>query len=168
MTQFSNTATLGGENQKDIDFLQKQQAVRQAVDANNQSLSMQQKAQVFEAWQVEQQKYLNEKHRELSNYIFQVNQERAAEAARNQIISTVLGVVGTIGGGIIGAFAGGPPGAALGAGIGSQAGKLGPQDRAQAPMPQMQQQMNIPEWKPTPLKAPSLLNPSQTSTGSNY
>lgn len=110
LQQFENTRQLSDENQKDLEMEQKRQAVQHAISANNYNLSLQDKALVFDQWMSEQQMYLLQKHRELSDYVYNENKRKAAIAARNQIISTILGVGGTVAGGIIG----GAPGAMIG------------------------------------------------------
>ena len=169
MTQFQNTAALGAENQKDQELLMKRQSVRQAIDANNQNLTIREKQQVFEDYMTSQQQYLNEKHRELSALVSVENKRRATEAAKNQIISTILGTGGMIGGGVIGALVGGPVGAAAGAGAGGAlGGAVAPKSSAQLQTPGQMSQTQLPEWKAPELQAPSLLNPSKRTNGSDY
>jgi hypothetical protein len=74
----------------------------------------------------EQKRRLRELQNRLQDGIDQENQRRKEEAARNEIISSIVGGVGMVAGGAVGFFAtgGNPMGAMAGASAGSQLGNV--------------------------------------------
>lgn len=124
----ANLSDVQTDLQRDLEMATKRAAFNRQKSDNYYNLNAEEAQLDFQDKMVAYKEVATKKHQELVEFVRAENKRRAEIAAKNKVIASILGVVGTVGGAVAGGLIGGPVGAGAGGMTGAAAaGALGPE-----------------------------------------